>query len=117
MCLWSYSDQHLGFFNFNFKMIFFLASIALNIKMFFQTINQIFFFSENAVTIFLVKILLILLFHHLSVFTLRVYALLPVFLDQIGLGKHSKRTMLPREDHFNTELTVRFQLLFSGGTL
>lgn len=117
MCLWSYSDQHLGFFNFNFKMIFFLASIALNIKMFFQTINHIFFFSENAVTIFLVKILLILLFHHLSVFTLRVYALLPVFLDQIGLGKHSKRTMLPREDHFNTELTVRFQLLFSGGTL
>lgn len=43
MCLWSYSDQHLGFFNFNFKMIFFLASIALNIKMFFQTINHIFF--------------------------------------------------------------------------
>ena len=50
MCLWSYSDQHLGFFNFNFKMIFFLASIALNIKMFFQTINQIFFFSEQTLS-------------------------------------------------------------------
>ena len=35
MCLWSYSDQHLGFFNFNFNMIIFLASIVLNIKMFF----------------------------------------------------------------------------------
>lgn len=81
MCLWHYSDQHLRFFSFNFKMIFFLASIVLNIKMFFQTINHIFFSSENAVTIFLVKILLIFLFHHLSVFTLRIYSLLPVFLD------------------------------------
>lgn len=69
--MWLYSDRPMSwiFFSFDFKTTFLLASVVLNIKMFFRPqITFFFFVSANAVIIHMVKILLIFLFHN-SFFT------------------------------------------------
>ena len=66
--MWLYSDRPMSwiFFSFDFKTTFLLASVVLNIKMFFRPQITFFFFfvSANAVIIHMVKILLIFLFHN-----------------------------------------------------
>lgn len=104
------------FFSFDFKTTFLLASVVLNIKMFFRPQITFFFLSQQMQSSYTW-----LKYCSYSFFTILsshgVYSLLSAFLEQIGLGKHPKRTMLHRDEHVHIDLIVKFPVLLFGGTL